>query len=304
MRQSKDNHAEATNRESEKKTRAKQTASDDLEWEVKQTRHKTKQAGRQAKHDETERTVSPTEEQTKRSHMRKTHIHAIWLWQNEYSCGAKSLRIAHKLTASLPPSYTRFFDAWHNYLNTNILPKRKHRKAFSETWKRLFHRAEKPLWARRKAHIGRRERLSGYTTLLPEGSDQDNMAPTNRRDEDIRMNAKEEYINIEEYRRTESGQERKSARPHLFYFAKNFCHYFLLPVLHKYSVRRSAEAFCLRQYGIRMKHNHRFGTNNKANLETPTGTHPQTMPKHRKTKMAYRYKKRIPLLLRERDSLI
>lgn len=31
MRQSKDNHAEAKNRESEIKTRAKQTASDDLE---------------------------------------------------------------------------------------------------------------------------------------------------------------------------------------------------------------------------------------------------------------------------------
>ncbi len=42
----------------------------------------------------------------------------------------------------------------------------------------------------------------------------------------------------------------------------------------------------------------------KQTMKTPTGTHPQTMLKRRQVEMVYRDKKRIPLLLPERDSLI
>lgn len=42
----------------------------------------------------------------------------------------------------------------------------------------------------------------------------------------------------------------------------------------------------------------------KQTMKTPTGTHPQTMLKRRQVEMAYRDKKKIPLLLPERDSLI
>lgn len=185
--------------------------------------------------------------------MRKTHIHAIWLWQNEYSCGAKSLRIAHKLTASLPPSYTRLFDAWDNSLNTNVLPERKRRRAFSVTWKRLFHRAGKPIWARGKAHMGRRERLFGYAIILQEEANQGNMAPKNRRDREIWRSDMEENTKHKACRRKESGQDRESARQHSIYFAKKECQYFLPSVLHKYSVRQSAAAVCWRQYEIRME---------------------------------------------------
>lgn len=234
IRQWKDNHAEETNRESEIKTRAKQTASDDLEWEVKQTRSEIKQAGRQTRHYETERTVSPTEEQTKRSHMRKTHIHAIWLWKNEYSCGAKSLRIVQNLTAIILPPYTQFLSTKHNLLNIKILPERKRRRAFSVTWKRLFHSAGKPIWARGKAHMGRRERLFGYAIILQEEADQGNMAPKNRRDREIWRSDTEENTKHKACRRKESGQDRESARQHSFYFAKKECQYFLPSVLHKY----------------------------------------------------------------------
>ena len=208
------------------KSSAKQTTGCKCKWKMKQMRHKTKQVTRQVNHGETERTGSPTEEKPKRRHIIKTHIHAIWLWKNEYSCGAKSPRIAHKLTASLPPSYTRLFDAWDNSLNTSVLPKRKHRKAFSETRKRLFHRAGKPIWARGKAHMGRRERLFGYAIILQEEADQGNMAPENRRDREIWRSDMEENTKHKACRRKESGQDRESARPHSIYFAKKECQYF------------------------------------------------------------------------------
>lgn len=183
------------------KSSAKQTTGCKCKWKMKQMRHKTKQAIRQANYGESERTGCPTEEKPKRRRIIKTHIHAIWLWKNEYSCGAKSLRIVQNLTAIILPPYTQFLSTKHNLLNIKILPKRKRRRAFSETRKRLFHSAGKPIWARGKAHMGRRERLFGYAIILQEEADQGNMAPKNRRDREIWRSDMEENTKYKACRR-------------------------------------------------------------------------------------------------------
>lgn len=235
------------------KSSAKQTTGCERKWKMKQMCHNRRQATRQADHGESERTGCPTKEKPKRRRIIKTHIHAIWLWKNEYSCGAKSLRIVQNLTAIILPPYTQFLSTKHNLLNIKILPERKRRRAFSVTWKRLFHRAGKPIWARGKAHMGRRERLYGYAIILQEEADQGNMAPKNRRDREIWRSDTEENTKHKACRRKESGQDRESARPHSIYFAKKECQYFLLTILHKYSVRWIAAAACWRQYEIRME---------------------------------------------------
>lgn len=160
------------------KSSAKQTTGCKCKWKMKQMRHKTKPVTRQVNHGETERTGCPTEEKPKRRHIIKTHIHAIWLWKNEYSCGAKSPRIVQNLTATLPPPYTQFFEH-------KTKPPEYQDIAGKKASEGIFSNMEKAFPPCGKAHMGRRERLFGYAIILQEEANQGNMAPKNRRDREI-----------------------------------------------------------------------------------------------------------------------